>query len=179
MTRGCTDATKAFYQAWVPSMTHIIIFGRKLTNQQKKCKAINIIISYEAKTLHFVGKMYKSNQFSKDKQMTKYKVLLDTNMVWDKTLAHFTDLFSLCKAYGNNKAANSGFKSAAHVQDHSSARNVTTANTESDFTQDLYIESLKESPAAARVYCTLDATTRTLVPPAFDLLMHLQTELVE
>ena len=27
MTRECTDATKAFYQEWVPNMTHIITFG--------------------------------------------------------------------------------------------------------------------------------------------------------
>ena len=45
--------------------------------------------------------------------MTKYKILSDANKVWDKTLAHFMDLISLRKAYGNDKAANSGFKSAA------------------------------------------------------------------
>jgi hypothetical protein len=61
MTRECTDATEAFYQAWVPNMTHIITFGRQLTKQQKKCKAINVIISDKANTLHFVGQMYKSN----------------------------------------------------------------------------------------------------------------------
>jgi hypothetical protein len=106
MTREHTDATKAFYQSWVPNMTHIITFGWQLTKQQQKCKAINVIISDKAKTLHFVGQMYKSNYFTKE-QMTKYEILSDTNKVWDKTLAHFTDLFSLCKAYGNNKAANS------------------------------------------------------------------------
>jgi len=31
--RERTDATEAFYQAWVPNMTHIITFGRKLTTQ--------------------------------------------------------------------------------------------------------------------------------------------------
>jgi hypothetical protein len=81
--------------------------------------------------------------------MTKYKILSDANKVWDKTLAHFTDLFSLCKAYGNNKAANSGFKSIAHVCDHSSACSAITANTESDFTHDLFIESLEESLVVA------------------------------
>jgi hypothetical protein len=178
MTRERTDATKAFYQAWVPNMTHIITFDRQLTKQQKKCKAINVIISDEAKTLHFVGQMYKSEYFTEE-QMTKYKILLDTNKVWDKTLSHFTDMFSLRKAYGDNKAANSGFESTAHVRDHSSAHSVTTTNTESDFTCNLYIKSLEESLAAAWTYCALDATTSTPVPPAFDPLTHLQTELAE
>jgi hypothetical protein len=39
MTRECTDATNAFYQAWVPNITHIITFGRQLNIQQKNCKA--------------------------------------------------------------------------------------------------------------------------------------------
>jgi hypothetical protein len=111
--------------------------------------------------------------------MAKYEILLDTNKVWDNTLAHFTDLFSLRKAYGNNKAANSGFESATHVHDHSSAHSITTANTESDFTCNLYIKSLEESLAAAWEYCALDATTRTPVPPAFNPLTLLQTELAE
>jgi hypothetical protein len=178
MTRDCTDATEAFYQAWVPNMTHIIIFGRQLNKQQKKSKTINVIISVEAKTLHFVGQMYKSEYFTEE-QMTKYQILLDANKVWDKTLAHFTDLFSLRKAYGNNKAANSGFENAAHVCDHSSARSIITANTESDFTRDLYIESLEESLVAGQEHCAADATTRSPVPLVSDPLMLLQTELVE
>jgi hypothetical protein len=122
--------------------------------------------------------MCKSDYFTKE-QMTKYKILLDMNKAWDKTLAHFMDLFSLRKAYGNSKAANSGFKSAAHVRDHSSARSVTTANTKSDFTCNLYIESLEESLVAAWEYCALDATAHTPVPLAFDPLMRLQTKLAE
>ena len=50
---------------------------------------INVIISDEAKTLHFIGQMYKSDYFTEE-QMTKYEILLDANKVWDKTLAHFT-----------------------------------------------------------------------------------------
>jgi hypothetical protein len=143
-----------------------------------KCKTINVLISDKAKTLHFVGQMYKSDYFTKE-QMTKYKILSDANKVWDETPAHFTDLFSLRKAYGNNKAANSGFKSAAPVRDHSSVCSGITANTKSDFTCNLYIESLEESLAAAREHCATDATTRTPVPPVFDPLMLLETELVE
>ncbi len=118
MTRERTDTTNAFYQAWVPNMTHIITFGHKLNKQQKKCKAINVIISDEAKTLHFVGQMYKSNYFTEE-QMTKYEIPADSDKVWEKTLTHFTDLYTLHKAYGDNRAANSGFESAAHVQENS------------------------------------------------------------
>ncbi len=111
--------------------------------------------------------------------MTEYEILSDENKVWDKTLAHFMDLFSLHKAYGNNKAANSRFESAAHVHDHSSAHSVITANTESDFTRDLYIESLEESLAAAGEHCATDAATLSPVPPVFNPLTLLQTELAE
>jgi hypothetical protein len=159
-------------------MTHIITFGGQLNKQQKKCKMINVIISDQANTLHFVGQMYKSDYFTKE-QMTKYKILSDASKIWDKTLAHFTDLLSLRKAYGNDKAANSGFESAANFRDHASTRSVTTSNTISDFTHDLYIESLEESLAAAWDYCASDATTRTPVPPAFDTTMLLRTELAE
>ncbi len=54
MMKERTNATEAFYQAWVPSTTHIITFGHQLNKQQKKCKSINVIILEEAKTLHFV-----------------------------------------------------------------------------------------------------------------------------
>jgi hypothetical protein len=64
MTKERTNATEAFYQAWIPTTTHIITFGRQLDKQQKKCKTINIIISDKAKTLHFVGQMYKSGYYT-------------------------------------------------------------------------------------------------------------------
>jgi hypothetical protein len=38
MTKECTDATKAFYHAWVPSSTHVITFGRQLTKLQRSAK---------------------------------------------------------------------------------------------------------------------------------------------
>ena len=81
-------------------MTHIITFGRQITKQQKRCKTINVIISDKAKTLHFVRQMHKSDYFTEE-QMTKYEILWDTNKFSDKTLAHFTELFSLRKAYGD------------------------------------------------------------------------------
>jgi hypothetical protein len=56
----------------------------------------------------------QSDYFTKE-QMTKYEVLADSDKVWEKTLTHFTDLYTLCKAYGNDRVAISGFKSAAHV----------------------------------------------------------------
>ncbi len=83
------------------------------------------------------------------------------------------------KAYGDDRAANSGFESAAHVRDHSSTCSIITANTESDLMRNLYIKSLEESLAGAREQYALDATTRTPIPPAFDPLTLLQTELAE
>ena len=111
--------------------------------------------------------------------MTKYEILSDSNKVWDKTLAHFTKLFSLHKAYGDDKAANSRFQSAAHIRDHSSAHSIITATTESDLTRNLYIKSLEESLAVAREQYASDATTRTPVPPTFNPLTLLQETIAE
>ena len=108
---------EAFYQAWVPSTTHVITFGRQLTKQQKKCKTINVIISEEAKTLHFVGQMYKSNFFTEE-QMTKYEMQRDADKIWTTTLQFFTNLYAQHKAYDNNRAENSGFDSAALVHQY-------------------------------------------------------------
>jgi hypothetical protein len=68
--KECTNATEAFYQSWVPLITHIITFGHQLNKQQKKCKIINVIILDKAKTLHFIGQTYKSDYYTKE-QMTK------------------------------------------------------------------------------------------------------------
>jgi hypothetical protein len=130
--------------------THIITFGCQLDKQQKKCKHINVIILDEAKTVHFVGQMYKSDYYTKE-QMTKYKMQTDVNMTWLHTLEFFTQLFAQCKAYGDNFAANSGFDSAVHINEVPTDCNLVS--TSSDFTTcDLYIKSLKESLAAAWEY---------------------------
>ena len=120
-------------------------------DQAKKCKTLKIIISKEAKTLHFVGQMYKSDYFTEE-QMTKYEMQSNANKVWTTMLQFFTDLYAQCKVYGNNRAANSGFDSAALVHEYPlNQRDCTVASTTSDITtRDLYIESLEESLAAAR-----------------------------
>ncbi len=89
------------------------------------------------------------------------------------------ELFALRKAYGDDRAANSRFMSAAHVRDHSSACSIITANTKSDLTRNLYIKSLRKPLAVAREQYALDATTRTPIPLAFNPLTLLQTELAE
>jgi hypothetical protein len=174
MIRERTDATDAIYQAWVPNMTHIITFGCQLNKQQKKCKAINVIISDEAKTLHFVGQMYKSDYFTKE-QMAKYEILADSDKVWEKNLTHFMDLYALRKAYGNNRAANSGFKCSAHVWEHSLGHSVITP--ESNLTCDLYIKSLEESLVVARKYVTKDTAARAVPTPANEQLTLLHNNL--
>jgi hypothetical protein len=85
MTKERTNATEAFYWVWIPLTTHIISFGCQLNKQQTKCKNINVILLEEAKTLHCVGQMYKSNYYTK-KQMTKYKMQTDVNKTWLHTL---------------------------------------------------------------------------------------------
>ena len=50
----------------------------QLTKPQKKCRTINVIISDKAKTLHFVGQMYKSDYFTEE-QMTQYEMQSDAH----------------------------------------------------------------------------------------------------
>jgi hypothetical protein len=107
--------------------------------------------------------------------MTKYEILANLDKVWEKTLTHFTDLYALCKAYGNDRVANSGFESAAYVQENSSGHSIIT--TESNLTRDLYIESLEESLAAAREYVAKDTAARAVPPPADDQLTLLHNNL--
>ncbi len=132
---------------------HIITFGCQLTKLQKKCKTINVIISEEAKTLHFVGQMYKSNYFTEE-QMTKYEMLIDKDKTWALTLQHFTQLYAQQKAYGDNHAANSGFNSMANIYNIPSDQSIASTTPSEITTRDLYIESLEESLAAARKYVT-------------------------
>jgi hypothetical protein len=172
MTKECTNATEAFYHAWVPNMMHIITFGHQLTKLQKKCKTINVIISEEAKTLHFVGQMYKSDYFTKE-QMTKYKMLINKDKTWALTLQHFTQLCAQQKAYGDNRAANSGFDSMANIYDVPSNRTMASTAPSEITTRDLYIESLEESLAAAREYVTKVPNT----PIAPDPMTILRAEL--
>jgi hypothetical protein len=174
MTRERMDATNAFYQVWVPNVTHIITFRHQLNKQQKKCKPINFIISDKAKMLHFVGQMYKRDYFTEE-QMTKYEILADLDKVWEKPLTHFMDLYALRKAYGNNRVANSRFDSAAHVRKNSFCHSLIT--TESDLTRDLYVKSLEESLGAAHKYVTKDMAARAAPPPANEQLTLLRNNL--
>jgi hypothetical protein len=113
--------------------------------------------------------MYKSDYFTKE-QMTKYEIHVDSEKVWEKTLTHFTDLYTLRKAYGNDRAANSGFESAAHIGENSPGHSVIT--TESDLTRDLYVKSLEESLAAACKY-----VEKAAPPPANEQLTLLRNNL--
>ena len=174
MTKERTDATEVLYQAWVPSTTHIITFGRQLNKQQKKCKNINVIISDEARILHFVGQMYKSGYYTEE-QMTKYKMQADINKTWLHTLIFFTKLSAQCKAYGDDRMANSGFDSTAHINNIPINRSLVS--TSSDFTTcNLYIESLKESLGAARYVAKERAPTLDKLDPVDLLRMELDAQ---
>jgi hypothetical protein len=171
MTKERTNATEAFYHAWVPNTTHIITFRRQLTKLQKKCKTV-IIISEEAKTLHFDGQMYKSNYFTKE-QMTKYEMLVDKDKSWAITLQHSMQFYAQQKAYRDNHAANSVFNSMANIYDVPSNQSMASTAPNEITTRDLYIESLEELLAAAREYVTKVPNT----PIAPDPLAMLCTEL--
>jgi hypothetical protein len=172
MTKECTNATEAFYHAWVPNTTHIITFGRQLTKLQKKCKTINVIISEEAKTLHFVGQMYKSNYFTEE-QMTKYEMLIDKDKTWALTLQHFTQLYVQQKVYGDDRAANSGFNSMANIYNVPSNQSMASTAPSKKTTRALYIESLEEPLVTAREYVTKVPNT----PIAPDPMAMLRAEL--
>jgi hypothetical protein len=124
--------------------------------------------------LHFVGQMYKSDHFTEE-QMTKYEILVDSDKKWEKSLTHFTDLYALRKAYGDDRAANSSFKSAAHVQENSLGHSIST--TESGSTHDLYIKSLEESLAAACKYVAKNTSAHAAPPPANEQLTLLRNDL--
>ncbi len=178
--KECTDAIKAFYHAWVPNTMHIITFGRQLTKLQKKCKTINVIISEEAKTLHFVGQMYKSDYFTEE-QMTKYEMLADKDKTLALTLQHFTQLYAQQKAYGDNHAANNGFNSMANIYNVPSDQRIASTAPSKITTRDIYIESLEELLTAACEYVTKVPNTPIApvsnTPIAPDPMVMLHTEL--
>jgi hypothetical protein len=180
MTKERTNATEAFYHAWVPNTMHIITFECQLTKLQKKCKTINVIISEEAKTLNFVGQMYKSDYFTEE-QMTKYEMLVDKDKTWALTLQHFTQLYAQQKAYGDNHGANSRFDSMVNIYNIPSNQSIASTAPSEITTRDLYIESLEESLAAAREYVTKVPNTPIAPEPntpiAPDPMAMLRTEL--
>jgi hypothetical protein len=129
---------------------------------------INVIISNKAKALHFIGQMYKSDYFMED-QMTKYEMQSDAEKEWDPTLDHFSKLFAQHKAYGNGRATNSGFESAATMFGVPLDCTFVTSKSNGDFTaRDLYMKSLEESLALARNYMINAPTTAPAPTPVVD-----------
>jgi hypothetical protein len=109
--------------------------------------------------------MYKGNYYTKDQGNIK--------KTWLHTLHFFTKLFAQRKAYGDDCTGNSSFDSAAHINDIPT--NCSLVSTFSDFTTcNLYIESLKESIAAAREYVAKECTP---TPDKLDPANLLHTEL--
>ncbi len=153
------------------------MFGCQLTKLQKKCCTINVIISNKAKALHFISQKFKSDYFTED-QMTKYEMQSDANKQWDPTLDYFSKLFAQRKAYGNDRAANSEFESAASMFDVPSDCTFMRSKSKGDFTShDLYIESLEESLALARDYMTNAPTTAPAPTPVVDPLTTLHLDM--
>jgi hypothetical protein len=94
------------------------------------------------------------------------------------TLDHFSKLFTHHKAYGNDRAANSGFKSAATMFDIPSNRTFVTSQSNGDSTaHDLYMECLKESLALACDYMTNAPTTAPASTPVVNPMTTLHLEM--
>jgi uncharacterized membrane protein YgcG len=115
--------------------------------------------------------MYKSDYYTGE-QMTKYKIQTDVNKTWLHFLQYFTNLLPSARPT-ERIAANSSLDSEAHIKDNPT--NCSIISTSSDITtRDLYIESLKESLAAAQEYV---AKKRTPTPDKPDPVALLCTEL--
>ncbi len=116
--------------------------------------------------------MNKRDYYTKE-QMTKYKMLTNINKTWLHTLQFFIKLFTQHKAYGDDRAANSGFDSAVHINNIPTNRSLVS--TSSDITtRNLYIESLKELLAAEQDYVAKEhAPTPDKPDPAALLRMEL------
>ena len=165
MTKEQMDMTDAFYHTWVPSTTHVITFGCQLTKLQTKCRTINDIISDEAKTLHFIEQMYKSNYFTEE-QMTQFEMHSDADKLWTPTLDHFSLLYANHKAYGDDHASSSGFESVATMYNVPSGCTIATTTSSGDTaSRDLYIESLEESLDIAREYVAKIPGTNSSATP--------------
>ena len=110
--------------------------------------------------------------------MTHYEMKADNEKLWDPTLAHFSLLFAQRKAYGDDRAANSGYESAAAIYSVPSDRTITTTASSGELsTRDLYVESLEESLAIAREYMATAPTTPTPPSTVFDPLATLRTDM--
>ena len=121
--------------------------------------------------------MYKSDYFTEE-QMMKYQIERDADKVWTTTLQFFTNLYDQRKAYGDDRAANSGFDSMALVHEYPPDRsNRTVASTTSNITmRDFYIKSLKESLAAAREYVAKEQAPAAVTDPTTPLCTELKAQ---
>ena len=110
--------------------------------------------------------MYKSDYFTKE-QMTQYKMKSDMDKGWIPTLDYFSLLFAQCKAYGDNCAANSGFKAATMYKVPLDRTILTTMSSRDLTSRDFYIKRLEESLAIARKYIAKTPATKTsmMTPP--------------
>jgi hypothetical protein len=118
--------------------------------------------------------MYKCNYYIDD-QMTKYEMKAEINKTWLHTLQFFTKFFAQRKACRDNHAANSSLDSAAHI--NNIPTNCSLVFTSSDFTtRDLYIESLKESLAAAQEYVAKERTPTPDKPDPANLLLRIELD---
>ncbi len=104
--------------------------------------------------------------------MTQYEMRSDVDKLWAPTLDHFSLLYANRKAYGDDRAASSGFESASAMYDAPSDRTITTTSSGDNTSRDLYIESLEESLAIAREYVAkTPGANNTTTPTDFERML--------
>ncbi len=81
-------------------------------------------------------------------------MLANKDKTWTLILQHFTQLYTQQKAYGDDRAANSGFDSMVNIYDVPPDQSMASIAPSKITTCNLYIKSLEESLVVAREYIT-------------------------
>ena len=72
--------------------------------------------------------MYTGKHFTEEKMM-KYEIILNNDRNdWSKTLAYFINLYTIQKAYSEDRAAEIGFESASNVTNIAPPESISNAS---------------------------------------------------
>ena len=117
VTTGEKKSGKAmFYEPW-NQVDHITTYHRRLDEEQKKLKKMNITLNESEKVQQFVEQMYDSDMFD-EKEMLEWETT--HNKSWNQARTFFTKLYKQKIQYSKLKGKRE-FGSANPVREHSTA----------------------------------------------------------